>query len=176
MDGGMDQAFVSVGLGASPEAYRDGMAQVAGHVHVITTAGAAGTSGFTAIAVASVSDNPPMLLFCINRQSANGPLVEANGVFALNALAAGATGLAETFAGRTGLKGAERFGEGRWMTLVTGAPVLETALASFDCRVVEARPIATHLVVIGRVEAVRTGGEGAALAYFGRAYRDIPRD
>jgi flavin reductase (DIM6/NTAB) family NADH-FMN oxidoreductase RutF len=176
MDGGMDQAFAAVGLGATPEAYRNGMAQVAGHVHVVTTAGAAGTSGFTAIAVASVSDNPPMLLFCINRQSANGPLVEANGVFAINALPAGASDLAEAFAGRRGLQGADRFREGRWTTLVTGAPVLETALASFDCRVIEARPIATHLVVIGRVEAVRTGGEGAALAYFGRAYRDIPRD
>lgn len=176
MDGGMELELAAVGLAATPEAYRDGMAQVAGHVHVITTAGPAGTSGFTAIAVASVSDNPPMLLFCINRASTNGPLVEANGVFAVNALPAGATDLAEAFAGRRGLKGAERFQEGSWGELVTGAPILQTSLASFDCRVVEARPIATHLVVIGKVEAVRTSGQGDALAYFGRAYRDIPRD
>lgn len=162
-------------LGPGPQAYRDGMAHVAGHVHVITTAGPAGTSGFTAIAVASVSDDPPTLLVCLNRQSANGRLIEANGVFAVNALPAGAEALAETFAGRRGLAGAERFSAGTWSALSTGAPALDAALVSFDCRLVEMRPIATHVVMIGRVEALRVGPAGPALAYFDRAYRPIPR-
>jgi flavin reductase (DIM6/NTAB) family NADH-FMN oxidoreductase RutF len=175
MDGGMNSPMTPGVLNASPQAYRDGMAHVAGHVHVVTTAGAAGTSGFTAIAVASVSDDPPTLLVCLNRKSANGGLIEANGVFAINALPAGAEVLAETFAGRRGLAGAARFGAGVWTQLVTGSPVLEGALVSFDCRLVELKPMATHAIVIGRVEAVRIGPAGAALAYFDRAYRPIPR-
>ncbi len=81
MDGGTVRSMIPGVLAASSQAYRDGMAHVAGHVHVVTTAGAAGTSGFTAIAVASVSDDPPMLLVCLNRKSANGDLIGRNGVF-----------------------------------------------------------------------------------------------
>ncbi|MCZ8314447.1 flavin reductase family protein [Phreatobacter sp.] len=175
MDGGTVRSMIPGVLAATSQAYRDGMAHVAGHVHVVTTAGAAGTSGFTAIAVASVSDDPPMLLVCLNRKSANGDLIGRNGVFAVNALPSGAEGLAETFAGRRGLAGAERFREGSWTPLVTGSPTLDTALVSFDCRVEEMRPMATHHILIGRVEAVRIGPAGAALAYFDRAYRPIPR-
>lgn len=173
MDGTTESRTVA-GSGVTPQAYRDAMARLAGHVHVVTTAGAAGISGFTAIAVASVSDEPPTLLVCLNQKSANGDLIAANGVFAVNALPAGAEALAETFAGRRGLAGAARFGAGAWSALQTGSPILETALASFDCRLIETRPIATHTILIGRVEAVRFGAEGAALAYFARAYRTIP--
>ncbi len=175
MDGGTNRSMIPGVLAATSQAYRDGMAHVAGHVHVITTGGPAGISGFTAIAVASVSDEPPTLLVCLNRKSANGALIEKNGVFAVNALPAGAETLAETFAGRRGLTGAERFREGLWTPLATGSPTLDSALVSFDCRLVEMRSMATHHIVIGQVEAVRIGPDGAALAYFDRAYRPIPR-
>jgi flavin reductase (DIM6/NTAB) family NADH-FMN oxidoreductase RutF len=175
MDGGMNGPIVPGSTSATPQAYRDGMAHVAGHVHVITTAGEAGTSGFTAIAVASVSDDPPTMLVCLNRKSLNGGLIEANGVFAINALPAGAEVLAETFAGRRGLAGPDRFAFGTWSTLSTGSPTLDEALVSFDCRLAEIRPVATHIIVIGQVVAVRVGPTGAALAYFDRAYRPIPR-
>ncbi len=167
MDGGASRSMIPGVRAASPQAYRDGMAHVAGHVHVITTAGP--------IAVASVSDEPPTLLVCLNRKSVNGALIASNGVFAVNALPAGAEGLAETFAGRRGHAGAERFSEGTWAPLATGAPTLETALVTFDCRLVEMRAMATHHILIGQVEAVRIGPAGPALAYFDRAYRPIPR-
>lgn len=175
MDGGSNRTVVVPDVGVTPQSYRDGMAAVAGHVHLITTAGPAGTSGFTAIAVASVSDDPPTLLVCLNRKSANGGLIEANGVFAVNALAAGAEVLAETFAGRRGLAGAARFSEGQWTPLATGSPTLDTALVTFDCRVLEIKPVATHTIIIGTVVALRVGAEGPALAYFGRGYRAIAR-
>jgi flavin reductase (DIM6/NTAB) family NADH-FMN oxidoreductase RutF len=174
MDGGLGRA-IEAAAGLSPPAYRDAMAHVAGHVHVVTTAGPTGTSGFTAIAVASVSDNPPTLLVCLNRASANGPLIAQNGAFAINALPAGAEALAEAFAGRSGLTGAARFRQGIWTRLSTGSPVLESALASFDCRLIDMREVATHYVVMGEVEAVRIGPAGAALTYFDRAYRPLPR-
>jgi flavin reductase (DIM6/NTAB) family NADH-FMN oxidoreductase RutF len=175
MEGGSSRALIPGVLSATPQAYRDGMAHVAGHVHVVTTAGQAGTSGFTAIAVASVSDDPPTLLVCLNRKSANGALIEANGVFAINALPADAEALAETFAGRRGLAGAARFAAGAWTPLITGSPTLDTALVSFDCRLIEMKHIATHVIMIGQVEAIRIGPTGPALTYFDRAYRPIPR-
>ena len=49
--------------------FRNGMAMLTGAVNVITTAGADGLAGFTATAVCSVTDQPPMLLVCMNRSS-----------------------------------------------------------------------------------------------------------
>lgn len=175
MEGGSNRGVVVPDASITPQSYRDGMAAVAGHVHLITTAGPAGTSGFTAIAVASVSDDPPTLLVCLNRKSANGGLIEANGVFAVNALGAEAEVLAETFAGRRGLAGAARFSVGQWTPLATGSPALDTALVTFDCRVLEIRPVATHTIIIGTVVDLRVGDGGPALAYFGRGYRAIHR-
>ena len=63
--------------------------------------------------------------------------------------------LAERFAGRGGFKGAERFADGDWVSLVTGAPVLADALAAIDCRVEDIVERHTHAIVIGAVQAVR---------------------
>lgn len=173
MDGGSPLSPDRTGNAVSPAAYRDGMAAIAGQVHLITTAGPAGRSGFTALAVASVSDDPATLLVCLNRKSANGDLIASNRTFAVNALPADAEMLAETFAGRTGLTGEARFGAGLWDTMTTGAPTLASALASFDCELLDLTPVATHVVIMGRVVAVRTTTEGAALSYFRRGYRRV---
>ena len=53
----------------TPEAYREGMSNLAGAVNIVTTNGPAGKAGFTATAVCSVSDNPATLLVCLNRSA-----------------------------------------------------------------------------------------------------------
>lgn len=175
MDGGANPKRFETLAGASPQAYRDAMACVAGQVHIVTTAGPAGVSGFTAIAVASISDDPPTLLVCLNAKSANGGLIEANGRFAVSALPEGAAELAETFAGRTGLSGEARFGLGAWLAGPTGAPLLSGATANFDCELMEMRRVATHHILMGRVVAARASGASGALVYFGRDYRIVRR-
>jgi flavin reductase len=92
-DDAMDGAFTVVAPGAvvsveSP-AFREAMSRLGAAVHVVTTAGAAGKSGFTATAVCSVTDQPAMLLVCLNRRSASAPLLAQNGVFCVNTLGAG---------------------------------------------------------------------------------------
>ena len=52
-----------------PQDYRDAMARFAGAVHVITTDGRAGKRGTTVIAACSVSDIPPTVLVCLNREN-----------------------------------------------------------------------------------------------------------
>ena len=38
----------------------------------------------------------------------------------------------------------ERFAQGTWSTLLTNAPVLEDALVSFDCEVVQTMSVGSH--------------------------------
>jgi len=136
------------------EAYRDGMARLAAAVNVITTDGPAGAGGFTASAVCSVTDDPPTLLVCVNT------------------LAASQSSVAERFAARD-MAIDQRFAAAAWSRLVTGAPVLEGALASFDCRIVERLERGTHAVILCEVQAVKISQDAEALVYFGRGYRTL---
>ena len=138
-----------------PAAFREAMSRIGAAVHVITTDGPGGKTGFTATAVCSVSDEPPTLLVCLNRRSETNPIVQENGVFCVNTLGGGDE-LADIFAGRTGVA-RERFAAGDWTVLATGRPVLTTAMVAFDCRVVEMRSVASHNVIFGVVEAIRLG-------------------
>lgn len=153
--------------------FREAMSRYGTAVHVITTDGPAGKTGFTATAVCSVSDDPPTLLVCLNRKSQGAPILEANGVFCVNTLGADDEMLSNVFAGRTGAKLAERFSVGNWSKLATGSPALSSAIVSCDCRVAEINAVASHNVIIGIVEAVTLGPAVPALVYHGRVYKAV---
>ncbi|MBA1157846.1 flavin reductase family protein [Microvirga mediterraneensis] len=160
---------------ASPDAllFREGMSRVTAAVHVVTTDGAAGRAGFTATAVTTVTDSPPSLLVCVNTTSRSAQALLANKVFCVNTLSAEDQALADIFAGRTGLQGQERFTVGEWEKLDTGSPALATSLVSFDCRIAEARIIATHHVIIGEIVRIRLGERRPTLVYQGRHYQRL---
>src|SRR5580765_5640068 len=176
-DDAMDGAFTAVGPDPvrTVEAvqFRDAMCRLGAAVHVITTAGPGGKTGATATAVCSVSDAPPTLLMCLNQRSQTNPIVVENGVFCVNTLGDGGAEIADVFAGRTGLQGADRFATGEWIVLTTGSPVLASAVVAFDCRIIEVRAVASHNVFFGAVETVRLGPGGPALVYHERAYKRV---
>jgi flavin reductase len=176
-DDAMAGAFEAIGPDpiktVDSSAYREAMSRLGAAVHVVTTAGPGGKTGFTATAVCSVSDLPPMLLVCLNRRSQGGPVLRENGVFCVNTLDAEAAGIADVFAGRTGETASRRFSTGTWGVLTTGCPVLSSAIVAFDCRVVEIKAVASHNVIFGAVEAVQLGSPGPALVYHGRSYKSV---
>ena len=176
-DDAMDGAFMAVApeplVCVEAPAFREAMARLGAAVHVVTTAGPAGKTGFTATAVCSVSDQPATLLVCLNRRSNSAPLLSQNGVFCVNTLAAAESNIADIFAGRSGVHLEERFTVGEWVTLKTGSPVLASAVVAFDCRTMEVKAVASHNVIFGAVEAVRLGPGGPALVYHDRAYKPV---
>lgn len=154
-----------------PQLYRDAMAQFAGAVHVITTDGKAGRRGVTIIAACSVSDSPPTILACLNRENPQNDAFLENGVFALNTLGSEHEQLSNTFAGFDGKSQDERFAQAEWDVLSSGAPTLKSALAVFDCRLVEAKDMATHRIYFGEVTGLRIGDNVKPLLYHNRGYK-----
>ncbi len=116
--------------------FREAMSRVTGAVHIVTTDGPAGLGGITATAVTSITLEPPMMLFCINKTSRSAARMMKNGVFCINTLTSVDEPLSDIFAGRTHQHLDERFAAGTWTKLATGAPVLTSALVAFDCRFV----------------------------------------
>ncbi|MBX3580870.1 MAG: flavin reductase [Rhizobiaceae bacterium] len=156
-----------------PQTYRDAMARFAGAVHVVTTDGPAGKRGTTVIAACSVSDAPPTVLVCLNRENSRNDVFAKNGKFALNTLASEQQAVAEGFSGQTGLPPDERFSLAEWDQIATGAPTLIGGLAVFDCELADTIDHATHRILFGKVTAIRIGDTLEPLMYFNRNYRSF---
>jgi flavin reductase len=171
----MAGAFAAVAEAKSVEqqAFREAMSRLGAAVHVITTDGPSGKTGFTATAVCSVSDAPPTVLVCLNRGATSMPSMRGNGVFCVNTLRAGDEIIADTFAGRTKVAREARFDTGQWATLSTGSPALMSAVVALDCRVIEIKAVASHDIYFGMVEAIHQGPSGAALVYHDRLYKPL---
>jgi len=143
---------------ADSEAFKAGMRRLAASVTVLTCLGPSGTRhGMTATAICSVSADPPTLLCCINRSSATRELFIAAGSFAINVLSASDHEIATRFASR--LPPHQRFSAGHWTSCASGAPLLESAIASFACRLSEVVEIGSHSVIFGEVVETRTRSE-----------------
>jgi cob(II)yrinic acid a,c-diamide reductase len=154
-----------------PQAYRDAMARFAGAVHVVTTDGEAGLRGATVIAACSVTDAPPTILVCLNRENPKNEAFLTNRRFALNTLTPEQQPIAIGFSGVTGLPVEERFALGRWDKIASGAPTLVGATAVFDCELFDWKDLATHRVLFGKVTGLRIGDSVDPLLYYNRAYR-----
>lgn len=157
-------------------AFRGAMRHLTGGVSVITAGRGKDIAGMTVTSVTSLSIEPPTLLVSINRDASSFPLIRRHGSFGVNILAADQLDVAERFAGKGGLKGADRFAGARWVTAVSGVPLLVGALSAVDCEVEEIVERHSHGIVIGRVMEIRNSARTAALAYWHGQYVAVDQD
>lgn len=148
------------------------MSQVACTVNIVTTDGPAGRAGITVSAMSSVSADgeKPIILVCVNKQSATADPILKNGVFCVNILRDDQSFISDCFAGRHNAKGLDKFSCTQWVTGSTGAPRVADPLVAFDCRLLNSQVMETHYVFFGTVESVFINETGAPLIYANRAY------
>ncbi|MFG1421685.1 flavin reductase family protein [Roseixanthobacter liquoris] len=153
--------------------YRAGMRKLAGAASILTVGEGESRNGLTTTSVSSLSVEPPTLVVCVNKAASARAELTRRGCFAINVLRPHHRFLAEQFAGKDGMKGAARYAGARWTRLETGAPVLEDALAAFDCELEEAIERHSHVILLGRVVRARIAETGAPLAYWDGDYRTL---
>jgi flavin reductase (DIM6/NTAB) family NADH-FMN oxidoreductase RutF len=156
--------------------FRGAMRHLTGGVSVITAGRGQDISGMTVTSVTSLSVDPPTLIVSVNREASSWPLLKRHGFFGVNILASDQLDVAERFAGKGGLKGAERFAGAQWTTRISGVPLLVEALSAIDCAVEETIERHSHVIVIGRVLDIRNSGRNAALAYWQGRYVAVDQD
>ena len=118
-------------LSPSRDRFREAMSRLGAAVNIITSVGPNGDAGFTASAVCSVTDTPPTVIVCMNRNSRQYDLFKAAGVLCVNVLSHDDRALSPVFAGVGNLPMLERFSHTKWIRLETGCPALETAACRF---------------------------------------------
>jgi flavin reductase (DIM6/NTAB) family NADH-FMN oxidoreductase RutF len=158
------------------QAFRTAMRELAGGVAVVTVGKDEAATGFTATSVSSLSVHPPRLIVCVDRSSASWGVLQRHPYFGVNLLRNHEHELANRFAGKDGLEGADRYTGTRWTTMQTGTPILENGLASFDCEVEELFERYDHSIVIGRVRAVHVCSDSFPLVYWQGDYHTFERD
>ena len=132
--------------------FKEGMRLLTGAVTIVATAGQAGRGGLTATAICSVSDSPPTLLVCINKENRLNEVIAKNTVFSVNILSLAHENLANRFAGFVaGVSIEERFLEGNWAEGVTKAPILKDALVAFECEWKKSISEGSHRIVLGEI-------------------------
>jgi flavin reductase (DIM6/NTAB) family NADH-FMN oxidoreductase RutF len=167
---------IAIDRARSSTDFRGAMRQLTGGVSVITAGRGRDISGMTVTSVSSLSVDPPALIVSVNRGASSWPLLKRYGFFGVNILTSDQIDIAERFAGKDGLKGAERFAGAEWTTCASGVPLLVGALAAIDCEVEEIVERHSHAIVIGRVLDLQLSTRTAALAYWQGQYVAIDRD
>lgn len=152
--------------------FRDAMASLSAAVNIITTDGPAGRCGITATAVCSVTDTPPTLLVCINRNSAMNPVFQENRRLCVNVLNHEQELMARHFAGMTGVSMEDRFRLEEWQLGALGQPVLRNTLASPKGRSSRSRASAPTRCTV-QIKQIALSEAGNGLIYFKRNFHSV---
>ncbi|HEV2086149.1 MAG TPA: flavin reductase family protein [Gemmatimonadales bacterium] len=119
-------------------------------VYVVGVAAGDRRDGFTAAWVMQASFDPLLLALSINSTNASYELLHASGGFTVNVLKQGQLDLARRFGTRSG-RDEDKLAGIRWRPGRSGAPILEQALAYFDCELAGRHRAGDHELVLGRV-------------------------
>jgi flavin reductase (DIM6/NTAB) family NADH-FMN oxidoreductase RutF len=141
-------------------AFRHCLGQYATGVTIVTTAREERPVGVTANSFTSVSLDPPLVLWSIDRQSRSFSAFESAEYCAINILASSQIGLAQRFSSRDD----DKFAGIDWSPGLGGAPLLSGALAQLECRREAGYDGGDHLILINRV-LQHTTSEAEALLF-----------
>jgi flavin reductase (DIM6/NTAB) family NADH-FMN oxidoreductase RutF len=157
-------------MAINPSSLRRALGCFATGVTVITGLGAKDEKlGVTASSFNSVSLDPPLVLFSLNRRAYSMPHFQKSGHFAVNVLREGQEELADRFA--TPL--ADKWDGIRFDIWDFGCPILSDALANFECRTRYTYDGGDHVIFVGEIERMRADTEGKPLLFYGGRYQAL---
>lgn len=151
--------------------FKMAMRQVTAPVAIVTARVGKVYNGLTATAICAATASPPSVLICVNRNASADRLIAESGAFAVNFLTEEQHWVARLFS-TAKMSAEERFDGATWTSLVTGSPILDQALASFDCRVESCEALGTHHIYVGSVQAT-TSLDKDGLLYRNGSFRRL---
>jgi flavin reductase (DIM6/NTAB) family NADH-FMN oxidoreductase RutF len=154
-----------------PDLFRSLLRRHAAGVVVVTAPGAR-PAGFTATSFTSVSLDPPLVSFCLDRKASSWPAVAMADHVAVHVLTDRQEQVARTFA----TSGIDRFAPPtRWHTGPHDLPVLDGALAVLFCRIADRVPAGDHAIVLAQPLGGEhhDGADGTPLLYHMGQYLNL---
>ncbi len=150
-------------------AFRDALGHFATGVAVVSAAGEAGPLGLTINSFASVSLEPPLILWSLDKGSDRFAALMKASHFAVNMLGGEARELAQLLA----CKGQSGLGGETVRMSARGLPLLACAIAHFECSVEHRYEGGDHVIFVGRVLAFDHTSHSDPLIYYRGRYRAL---
>ncbi|MEM9580664.1 MAG: flavin reductase family protein [Pseudomonadota bacterium] len=145
-------------------AFRDALGRFATGVTVITCDSDIGPLGITANSFASVSLDPPLVLWSPAKASKRFEAFAAAKHFAVHVMCAEQDGICRGFA-----RDGSAFDGYDWHLSAKGVPLIAHCLSRFECTQEAVHDAGDHAIVVGRVTRVSTRA-GRPLMFFGGKY------
>ena len=150
--------------------FRNVCGQFATGVAVVTTANRGQHYGLTVNSFTSVSLDPPLVLFCVDRMARFNEQIQQSGVLAINFLKKQQKDISNRFANPK-LSAEERF-LGVALSKEHPAPLLADTLAYMECSVEAIHEGGDHYIYVVKVSSGAVNS-GDPLLYFGGNYRSV---
>lgn len=138
----------------NPRAFRDALGSFATGVTVVTVASTDGPIGITANSFASVSLDPPLVLWSPAKSSNRFKYFDGKAHFAIHILDAHQQAICNGF-----IKDKSAFDGLDWAAGEHDVPLLAGCLARFECTLQASHDAGDHILIVGRVRtaAFRSG-------------------
>ena len=150
--------------------FRDALGGFCTGVTVVTTRTSDATKyGVTANSFSSVSLEPPLVLFCLDRKTASLSAFEKSGHFAINVLANVQDKICAQFARPDGDQW-QGVAHEQWQT---GAPIIEGCVSNFDCRTYSIQDGGDHLIFVGEVLRMASSPDLEPMLYFRGQFHEL---
>jgi len=153
-------------MGFDLRAYREALGSFPTGVAVVTAAGAGAHVGITVNSFTSVSLDPPLVLWCMDRKSGRHDLFSKAPAFTVNILGTEHKRVSARLsrAGEHSLDGIDL------VKTELGPPGLADSLAIFECTTERTLDAGDHTILLGRVLRFSRPGLSAPLVYFSGKY------
>ncbi len=148
--------------GPTPARMRQAMGSFATGVSVVTGLDDGEPVGFACQSFASVSLEPPLVLFCADHRGRTWPRIRTSGRFTVNVLGEDQTELCNRFGSSRGTK----FEGLEWDLSALGTPSLRGVLLRVHGEVHDVHVAGDHDVVIGRVVELETPAADRPMLFF----------
>lgn len=156
----------------APSEFRKALGMFATGVTIVTARSAQGQLvGLTANSFNSVSLSPPLVLWSLARAAGSMSAFSTGSHYAINILSAEQQELARKFAARD----SDRFAGVAFTPGASGAPLLEGAVATFECFNRSRYEEGDHVIFVGEVERCsHRDGASPLLFHGGKFYAEHP--
>jgi flavin reductase (DIM6/NTAB) family NADH-FMN oxidoreductase RutF len=165
---------MSTSVEIDSETFRRVMGHFVTGVTVVSALDGAQPFGITVNALSSVSLEPPLVMVALDRRRFLTPIVRAARRYAVNILSEEQQGLSDCFAGAPVEPGRDAFCGAAWHRGSSGLPLIDGAIATLECTVVETFSAGDHDLFIGRVDMLTSDpAHPMPLLYYRRRYLRI---
>jgi len=122
--------------------------------------------GITVNSFSSLSLDPPLVLWCLDKKSDTLDIFTTCSGFTINVLSARQRDLSS----RLAQQGAHGLDDIATTVGVNGCPSIDQALVSFECKIETRHDAGDHIIMVGRVEAFHRGDTEPPLIYHRGGY------